>query len=90
MKYDDAVTAEIQAKAAQKVYAWSGLRFYECPLSYVTQETYEITKVVFLIDASSHLLHAGGWGDQLAWLVEAYELFRIEQGARVKRGERKD
>lgn len=91
LEYTPEVAAEIQERGVAKVSVpLSGLRFYECPLSYVTTETHEIVRAVFLIDVSGHLLYAGGWGDQPAWLVEAYEIFRVEQGARGKRGERKD
>jgi len=79
MRYTPTVNAEIQEKGLRKVAALNGMRFYECPLSYVTSETHEVIRIVFLIDVSGHLLHAGGWGDQPSWLVEAYEIFKAEE-----------
>lgn len=66
-----------------------GLRFYECPLSYLSEETSEIMRLVFLIDESGRLLHGGGWAEQPCWLVEALEIYRAERGLFQKRTERK-
>lgn len=37
-----------------------------------------------MVEDSGHLLHAGGWGDQPAWLVEAIEINKQEAALRKK------
>jgi len=83
MDYSEAVKRELNEKNAQKVFSLGDIRLYECPLSYITEETAEIMRLVYLIDASGHLLHQGGWADQPCWLVEAYEIYKAES-ARVQ------
>lgn len=39
-------------------------------------------RAVYLMDGSGHLLYGGGWVEQPAWLVEAYEMFRCETALR--------
>ena len=64
---------------AQKVLGLGDIRLYECPLSYLTEETAELMRVVFMIDSTGQLLFEGGWADQPFWLVEAYEIYRTEK-----------
>ena len=54
------------------------MRLYECPLSYITADTWEVLRLVYLMDDSPGLLNPGGWGAQPFWLVEALEIFRAE------------
>ncbi len=54
------------------------MRLYECPLSYLTPETYELMRMVFLVNETGVLLNEGGWGAQPYWLVEAFEIFKVE------------
>ena len=88
LEYTDEVVAGLKEKGAQKVFYFNGIRFYECPLTYITTDTWEIIRLVYLIDDSKILLHAGGWGDQPAWLVEAVELYKIETAKKVSDGNR--
>jgi hypothetical protein len=87
--YDDGIVAELREKKAAKVIGLGGLRFYECPLSYLSEETSEIMRTVFLIDESGHLLYGGGWAEQPCWLVEALEVYRVERALFDKSTDRK-
>lgn len=80
--YSGPVREEILRKGACKVFTLGTLRLYECPLSYLTDETIEVMRAVYLMDGSGHLLYGGGWAEQPAWLVEAYEMFRCETALR--------
>lgn len=77
-EYTDDIKQEIQQKNLKKIYNLGGLRFYTCPVSYITQDTAEIIRMVYLCEASGHLLYGGGWADQPFWFVEAYEMYKAE------------
>lgn len=78
MEYTDGVKAELKDKGAKKVFSLSGLRLYECPLSYITEETAALARLCYLMDDSKRLLFGDGWGGQPFWLVEAYEVYKGE------------
>ena len=88
LEYTDEVVSEIKEKGAQKVFSFNGIRFYECPLTYISTDTWDILRLVYLIDDSKTLLHPGGWGDQPAWLVEAVEIHKVESAKKVSDGSR--
>ncbi|MFQ5479787.1 MAG: hypothetical protein ACE5DW_00730 [Thermodesulfobacteriota bacterium] len=69
---------EIKAKGACKVFSLGEIRFYECPLTAITAETFELIRIVYLLESSGRLFFDGGWADQPHWLVEAYEMYKIE------------
>lgn len=77
-EYTDEIKIEIEEKGAAKVFSLSGLRFYECPLSLITAESWDIVRLVYLVSESGCLLNNGGWAGQPAWLVEALEIYRTE------------
>lgn len=79
------VMDEHAEKGAKKVFSLGNLRLYECPLCYLTDDTREMMRLVFLADASGVLMHGNGWADQDAWFVEAYEIFRVESARHVKK-----
>ncbi|MFQ5465534.1 MAG: hypothetical protein ACE5EI_06365 [Thermodesulfobacteriota bacterium] len=83
-EYTPEVTREHLGRGAKKVFRLGGLRLYECPLSYMTVDTAEVMRLVYLVDGSGALLHPGGWGGQPAWLVEACELYRVESARNIK------
>ena len=85
-RYTEGVAEELKAKGAPKVFSLRGLRLYECPLSFITWETREIVRAVYLMEGGGRLFMSGGWGDQSAWLVEAFEIFRAESAAFRKDG----
>ena len=70
---------EIKEKRAEKVFSIGGIRLYECPLTFIEAETWEVLRLVYLIEDTKVLLHGGGWGNQPVWLVEAYEIFKSER-----------
>jgi hypothetical protein len=37
-----------------------------------------------LLDGSSVLLHAGGWGDQPYWLIQALMIYKEEKARQLK------
>ena len=82
--YDDEVKAELLDRNARKVFTLGDVRLYECPLSYISGETRDIIQTVFLMDSTKRLLFAGEWGEQPAWLVEAYGIFLIESAGYLK------
>ena len=86
--YTDEVKEELLSMRAQKVFTLGSLRLYECPLSYISEETREVIQMVFLMDSTKRLLFIGEWGEQPAWLVEAYGIFLSESAAYLK--ERQD
>lgn len=77
--FTEVVISEHAEKGARKVFSLGDIRLYECPLSYITEETSELIRLVSLVDASGHLLHDGGLGGQPFWLIEAYEIYRNER-----------
>lgn len=83
-EYTAEVTEEHRARGAGKVFRLGEIRLYECPVSYISAETVELMRLVYLIDGSGVLLHPGGWGAQPLWLVEAYEIYRAENAKRIR------
>lgn len=83
-RYTDEIKFDIRKKGAKRVVSIGAIRLYECPLSYITAETREMMNLVFLVDDTGHLLHQGGWAEQPAWLVEAYQIYRVENAKRLK------
>lgn len=79
--YTEEVAEEIKAKGAEKVFSLRGLRLYECPLSFITWETREMIRAVYLMEGGGRLFFSGGWGEQSAWLIEAFEIFKAENAA---------
>ena len=83
--YTDEIKEEL-GKGKRFKLAVGGFKFYECPLTYITEETWQLIRLVHLIDTSGHLLHSGGWANQPQWLVEAYEIYKQECNREAKRG----
>lgn len=83
-EYTDEVKAELSEKSARKVFTLGDMRLYECPLSYIAVETQDVIHTVFLMDSTKRLLFSGEWGDQPAWLVEAYGIFLAESATFLK------
>lgn len=83
-QYTEEVTAELRGKGAKKVASFAGLRLYECPSSYITPETLEMMRAVFVSETIGSLPCAGGWTEQPLWFVEAYEIYKAESCAASK------
>lgn len=77
--YDEAISEELAAKGSSKVISLGDLRLYECPLSYISEETFDVMRCVFLMESSGGLYFEGGLADQPCWLVEAYEICQLER-----------
>ncbi len=82
--YTDEVKAELLDKNARKVFTLGDMRLYECPLSFISEDTREVIQTVFLMDSTKRLLFSGEWGEQPAWLAEAYGVFLTESAGYVK------
>lgn len=62
-----------------KVVSLGSLRLYECPLSYISEETFEVMKTVFMMENSGSLYLDGGLADQPSWVAEALEIYQVER-----------
>jgi len=62
----------------------SDLRLYECPLTYITPETWEVIRMVYLMEDSKQLLFDGGWSEQPYWLIEAVQMYKAELARQMK------
>lgn len=54
------------------------MRLYECPVTYITQDTRDIIQLLYTIENTNHLLFEGGLARQPYWLIEALEIFKTE------------
>ncbi len=79
--YTEEIKEELKAKGAHKVISLADLRLYECPLSYITEDTWEIIRMIRLMEHTGRLPLDGGWADQPYWFVEAYGIY-LEESAR--------
>ena len=81
-EYDDEqkkrISAYLEESNAKKVFTLGELRLYECPLKWISEDTWRMLRAIHLSKDSGVLYSAGGWDDQPEWFVEAYELHRIE------------
>jgi len=77
--YDAGVAGEIASRKCSKVVSLGDLRLYECPLSYITEETFEMMKTVFLTESAKMPYMDGGLANQPCWAVEAFEIYQFER-----------
>lgn len=85
-EYTDGVIQEHKGSGSQKVFSLGNIRLYECPLTYVTTETWEIIGLINLMEDSRNLLFSGGWADQPAWLIEAIQVAKTEVAREIQKG----
>ena len=85
-KYTAQVMEELREKNARKVFSLGSIRLYECPVSYMSDDTRDLMRAVFLAQGSGRLLYGGGWGDQPEWFIEAYEIYMAEARLEHKDG----
>lgn len=79
-KYTPEVTQEHKKTGAGKVFASLGdIRLYECPLTYITAETWEVIRLAYMTESTGHLYFRGGLADQPFWLIEAIEICKAEE-----------
>lgn len=84
--YSPEVKEELLSHKAGKVFSLKGIRLYECPLSYITRDSFDLMRSVCLIGPSGRLLMKGGWADQPYWFIEAYEIYKEESAKDIKEG----
>lgn len=77
--YDTEISEEIKASGSVKVISLGDLRLYECPLSYISEETFRVMRAVFMMESSGRLYFVGGLADQPCWAVEAFEIYQSER-----------
>lgn len=86
--YTADINDELKIKECDKVFPLSGLRFYECPTSYmidIDPEIKELIRLCYLHESSKQLLFSGGIVDQPYWFIEAIELLSGEVSRSLKR-----
>ena len=83
-KYDEEVVGEHKEKAAKKVFTLGDIRLYECPLSYITNDTREMLRAVYMADSLGVLLLGKGLGEEPCWFVEAFEAYGREASKSLK------
>lgn len=88
-EYTDEISEELKDKGAKKAFTWGRYKFFECPLTYFDRDTADLIGLVILVDNTGALLHAGGWGDQPTWLIEAYRIFKEESSKEMQRTKKK-
>lgn len=54
------------------------IRLYECPLTYITRETGELIKLLYLYEDTKQFLYSGGIAEQPYWFIEAIDIFKQE------------
>ena len=77
--YDPEISEQIKASGSVKVISLGDLRLYECPLSYISEETFRVMRAVFMMESSGRLYFEGGLADQPCWAVEAFEIYQSER-----------
>lgn len=84
-RYTGDITDEHRIKSAQKVLSLGDIRFYECPLSYISADSRELIRMVFLSEATGALPCRDGLGQQPYWFIEAVEIGGFERAAYLQR-----
>jgi len=84
-QYTYGVTYEHREKGAKKVISLGGIRLYECPLTFITPDTWEMMRLAYMVEDSKRLLHEGEWGMQPYWLIEAVEIYKAETARQMRK-----
>jgi len=69
---------DLTKKVVSLVNGKEAMRLYECPLTYITQDTSELIRIMYLMDNTNQMYFRGSLSDQPNWLIEAYEIFKTE------------
>lgn len=85
-QYTYGVEYDLRNTGAQKIISLGDVRFYECPLSYITSETWELIRLVYMIDDTKQMLFDGGLSQQPFWLIEAIEIHKAEAAQNASKG----
>lgn len=76
--YDELIKQELRARKCAKVISLGDLRLYECPLSYMTAETLDVMRMVFMMERGGRYF-SGSLSDEPCWAIEAYEIYQAER-----------
>ncbi len=87
-RYTGDVIDEHRVKGALKVLSLGGLRLYECPASYISEESRELVRMVFLSEATGALFYTNGLGGEPYWFIEALEIGGVERAAYLAKEKR--
>jgi hypothetical protein len=69
-EYTDEINEELLEKKVKKVFNAGGYRFYECPLTAINEETYDLMNMFFLTDNHKQLYFDGNINKQPAFYIE--------------------
>jgi len=69
----------LKKRKVKKVWKLGDIRLYECPLSWISQDTNMIIDQIFLTVDTPALFFPGAWSDQPAWFVEAWKIYKRVQ-----------
>jgi hypothetical protein len=84
LKYTPDINQEIKEKKAVKVFQLGDIRFFECPVTYISKETTLMIENLSLMVESPALLYPGGWMDQPNWVVQAWIIYKREKSDYLK------
>lgn len=77
-EFDNDSKRELLLAKATKVWGHRRLRLYECPKSWITEETNDIINKLNLQENSKILYFGPNWKDQPLWFIEAYNIYNAE------------
>jgi len=84
-EYTYGLVYEHREKGARKVISLGDIRLYECPITYITPDTWELVRLAYMVEDSKRLLYQGEWGAQPHWLVEAVEIYKAETARQMRK-----
>ncbi|MDP2688468.1 MAG: hypothetical protein Q8P48_00005 [Deltaproteobacteria bacterium] len=84
-EYTYGAVCELKERGARKVISLGDIRLYECPISYITPDTWELVRLAYMVEDSKRLLYQGEWGAQPHWLVEAVEIYKAETARQMRK-----
>lgn len=60
-------------------------KLYECPLTWITKDTYKILELLFLEENPTRIF-PGTWLDQPKWWIEAIQIYKTEKMESIRNG----
>lgn len=78
-EYTPDINQDLAEKKQKKVWNLGDIRLYECPISWITNETNIIIDQLFLVAEGQGLLFPGTWLEQPNWFVEAWNIYKSER-----------
>jgi len=65
------------------VWKLGELKLYECPLTWITADTYKILELLFIEENPTRIFQ-GTWLDQPKWWLEAIQIYKHEKLANIR------